>query len=40
LESGLFFEARYNLGLANISDADNDFEIKNTNIAVGLGYRF
>ena len=40
LESGLFFEARYNLGLANINDDENDIDIKNTNIAVGLGYRF
>ncbi|MBP6556768.1 MAG: PorT family protein [Flavobacterium sp.] len=39
LESGLFFDARYNLGLANISDVDG-FDAGTTSIQVGLGYRF
>lgn len=41
LTSGLFFDARYNLGLANISDVDVDgAEIGTASIQVGLGYRF
>lgn len=39
LESGLFFDARYNLGLANISDFDG-FDVGTSSIQVGLGYRF
>lgn len=39
LESGLFFDARYNLGLANISDVDG-FDAGMSSINVGLGYRF
>ncbi|OOV18530.1 porin family protein [Flavobacterium sp. LM4] len=39
LTNGLFFDARYNLGLANISDADG-FDLGNTGLQVGLGYRF
>ena len=39
LPSGLMFDARYNLGLADISD-DSTFEIKNTSFQIGLGYRF
>ncbi|PJE42219.1 MAG: hypothetical protein CUR32_05310 [Flavobacterium sp.] len=39
LESGLFFDARYNLGLANISDVDG-FDVGTSSIQVGLGYRF
>ena len=39
LASGLMFDARYNLGLADISD-DSTFEIKNTSFQIGLGYRF
>jgi opacity protein-like surface antigen len=39
LTSGLFFDLRYNLGLANISEDDN-FDIKNTGLQFGLGYRF
>jgi opacity protein-like surface antigen len=38
LESGLMFDARYNLGLANISDAGGS--VKNVSFQVGLGYRF
>ncbi len=38
LESGLMFDARYNLGLANISDAAGS--LKNVGIQIGLGYRF
>lgn len=39
LESGLFFDARYNLGLANLSDADG-FDVGTASFNVGLGYRF
>lgn len=39
LESGLFFDARYNLGLANISDVDG-FDVGTSSFNVGLGYRF
>jgi len=39
LSGGLFFDARYNLGLSNISDVD-PIEVKTTNFQVGLGYRF
>lgn len=39
LESGLFFDARYNLGMANISDIDG-VDAKTTSFQVGLGYRF
>ena len=38
LESGLMFDARYNLGLANISDGAGSY--KNVGIQIGLGYRF
>ena len=39
LSSGLFFDARYNLGLSNISDVDG-FDAKTTSLNIGLGYRF
>ncbi|GGD29742.1 porin family protein [Flavobacterium orientale] len=39
LSGGLFFDLRYNLGLANISDIEGA-DAKNTNLQVGLGYRF
>lgn len=39
LESGLFFDARYNLGLANIYDGSG-FDVKTSSFGVGLGYRF
>lgn len=37
LESGLFFQARYNLGLSDIVD---DSSAKNSNITVSIGYFF
>ncbi len=40
MASGLFFDLRYNLGLANVYDGSGDFDVKNTNFQVGLGYRF
>lgn len=40
LGSGLFFNARYNLGLANINDADDSEEIHNNVIQVSVGYMF
>ena len=39
LESGLFFDARYNLGLTDLSDVDG-FETKTVTFQVGVGYRF
>ena len=38
LSSGLMFDVRYNLGLANISDSAST--IKNVSFQFGLGYRF
>lgn len=35
---GLFFDARYNIGVANISELGGD--IKNSNFQIGVGYRF
>jgi len=40
LESGLFFNARYNIGLSNISKDDDTYDVKNTAIQFGLGYFF
>ena len=40
LESGLFFDARYNLGLADLNDFGGDAKIHTTSFNVGLGYRF
>lgn len=39
LESGLMFDARYNLGLSNISDVDG-VDFGNAGFQIGLGYRF
>ncbi|KGO89520.1 porin family protein [Flavobacterium suncheonense] len=39
LPMGLIIEARYNLGLANISDVSG-FDSKNTGFQIGLGYKF
>ena len=39
LASGLFFDARYNFGLSNISDVDG-FDVGTSAFQVGLGYRF
>lgn len=39
LSNGLMFDARYNLGLANISDVDG-FDFGNAGLQIGLGYRF
>ncbi|MCO6148474.1 porin family protein [Flavobacterium sp. NRK1] len=39
LPMGLFFDARYNVGLSNISDVDG-FDLKNTGFQIGAGYRF
>ncbi|NNT72078.1 PorT family protein [Flavobacterium sp. IMCC34852] len=45
LESGLFFDARYNLGLADLNDFPDgsgfeDFKLNTTSFQIGLGYRF
>lgn len=37
LDSGLFFQARYGLGLSDIAD---DISVKNSNISVSIGYFF
>lgn len=39
LEKGLFFDARYNLGLSNISDVDG-VDVGTSAFQIGLGYRF
>lgn len=39
LTSGLFFDARYNIGLSNISDVDG-FDVGTSAFQVGLGFRF
>jgi opacity protein-like surface antigen len=40
LPSGLFFDARYNLGLADLNDFGGDAKINTTSFNIGLGYRF
>lgn len=40
LSSGLFFDARYNLGLADLNDTPIDAKINANSLNVGLGYRF
>ena len=42
LSSGIFFDARYNLGLSNINDFEgsDDFTQKNSVISISLGYKF
>ncbi len=42
LDMGLFFDARYNLGLSNINDEGEgeDFKIKNNVIQISVGYKF
>lgn len=41
LDMGLFFDARYNLGLSNINDDEfNDSDVKNGVIQVSVGYKF
>ncbi|HLA55507.1 MAG TPA: porin family protein [Flavobacterium sp.] len=40
LSNGLMFDLRYNMGLSSIYDGDGDVDIKNSGIALGLGYRF
>ncbi|MEJ8597848.1 PorT family protein [Riemerella anatipestifer] len=37
--NGLFFDARYNLGLANLSKVE-DAIVKNRGIQIGVGYKF
>ncbi|WP_025740426.1 porin family protein [Aquimarina pacifica] len=39
LEAGIFFDARYNIGLANIIDED-DADAKNSVIQISVGYKF
>lgn len=39
LEGGFLVDVRYNLGLSNISEND-DADVKNTGIMLGVGYRF
>jgi len=41
LESGIMFSVRYNLGLANISEFDDDdFSINNNVFQLSVGYKF
>jgi opacity protein-like surface antigen len=42
LPGGFFVDARYNLGLSDISDPDfsNDFTVKTKGFQLGVGYRF
>lgn len=41
LENGLFFDARYNLGVSNlIKNPEGDENLKNSFLQVGLGYKF
>ena len=42
LEFGMFFDARYNLGLSNILDEDlfGDLDLKNSVFQISLGYKF
>ena len=39
LDAGLFFDARYNLGLSNIND-EGDAEIQNGVFQISVGYKF
>ena len=41
LENGLFFDARYNLGVSNLAkDATDGSSVKNSFLMVGIGYKF
>lgn len=40
LPIGLFFDARYNIGMSNIYDGPGDFDTKNVGVQFGVGYRF
>lgn len=42
IDMGAFVEARYNLGLTNVNDAEDadDFEFKNSVFQVSVGYKF
>ena len=41
LPNGMFFDARYNIGLTNlVKDPEDDESAKNSFLQVGLGYRF
>jgi len=40
LENGLFFDARYNLGLSNIAKDESSTDAKNTAIQIGVGFFF
>ena len=40
MTSGLFFDARYNLGLADINDSGSSDKITTNSFNIGLGYRF
>ncbi|KQR94545.1 hypothetical protein ASG01_01280 [Chryseobacterium sp. Leaf180] len=39
LENGLFFDARYNLGVSNLSKTSNE-TVKNSFVQVGIGFKF
>lgn len=39
LENGLFFDARYNLGVSNLSKSEGE-TVKNSFVQVGIGFKF
>lgn len=40
LENGLFFDARYSLGVSNLSNDNSGGTIKNSFAQVGVGFKF
>ena len=40
LESGLFFDARYNLGLTSLDDSSANADVKNAVFQIGVGFVF
>jgi len=40
LESGMFFDLRYNIGLSNMVDDNSNESLKNAVISFSLGYKF
>lgn len=40
LENGLFFDARYNLGVSNLSNDGSGGKIKNSFAQIGVGFKF
>ncbi len=40
LDSGIFFDARYYLGMTQLADTDQDVDVKNSVIQISVGYMF